>query len=362
MKKYQDPELLEKLYWREGLSINQVAKKLKVSHSVIFYWMKRLGIPRRHRRPDITKSLLEELYIKKKLSMYKIADLLDTTYPTIWKKLKKFDIKSRTISEANTEYPKPLFSNDLIEKAYILGLRTGDISAKKNGRQIMVYTSTTHSAQFKMFKDAFEKYTHRIYVYIGTTPKGNKAWKISCNLHESFDFLENKPNQIPKWIIENDAVFYSFLSGYSDCEGNWDIQKQTESKKIRIRFRISSGDKIVLYQIKHKLESLNFKARFYLVRKASEYDYNKDLYCLELNYKEDVVNISKILLKFSKHLEKIWKMQFILKNSDKNWFDVKDEIEEFKKQIKQTLLDGKFSMLQLPCHQSATTNEGGCSQ
>jgi predicted DNA-binding protein YlxM (UPF0122 family) len=101
MKDYQNPEVLRKLYWEEGLSINQIAEKLKVSHSVIFCWMKRLGIPRRHRRPDITKSLLEELYLKKKLSMYKIAYLLDTTYPTIWKKLKKFDIKSE-------QYPKQI--------------------------------------------------------------------------------------------------------------------------------------------------------------------------------------------------------------------------------------------------------------
>jgi hypothetical protein len=299
------------------------------------------------RRQDITKVLLENLYLKKKLSMYKIAGILNTTYRTIWKKLKKFDIKTRTISEANTKYPKLQFSKKLLEKAYLVGLRTGDISAKRNHKQIMVYTSTTHPAQFEMFKKSFEKYTHRIYVYSGTTPKGTKAWKISCNVHHSFDFLIPKLAKLPEWILNDKKLFYSFLAGYSDCEGNWDIGKQSESKKMRIRFRIKSGDKIILQQIQQKLIELNFRVRYSLERKAIDYGYNKDMYCLELLHKTDVMRLSNILLFLSKHSEKIWKMHFILNLSDKNWHEIKSELEEFRKLIKEARLNENLIKEQL---------------
>lgn len=29
MKEYQNPEVLRKLYWEEGLSLNQIAKKIR---------------------------------------------------------------------------------------------------------------------------------------------------------------------------------------------------------------------------------------------------------------------------------------------------------------------------------------------
>jgi len=314
------------------------------------------------KRTDITKRLLERLYIKEKLSMYKVAKELNTTYITVWKKIKKYDIKVRTISEANTKYPKPLFSGNLKEKAYMLGLRYGDISAKRNGRQVMVYTSTTHLAQVKMFQSVFEKYTHRIYCYIGSTPKNMAAWKISCKLHESFDYMLVKSNKIPKWIIENNKFFYAFLASYADCEGNWDIGKQSESKNNRVRFRIKSGDKDILEQIKNRLEKLKFRVTFRLERLAVKYGYNKDIYCLQINYKNDVIRLAKILLNLSCHMEKICKMKLILENSGKSWEETEDKIENFRNWMKKSRLDNNIFISPLHSTLRAMRVEDECSQ
>lgn len=52
-------------------------------------------------RPDITKEILEKLYYEEKLSQEAIAKKLNTTQSLISKKMKKFGLKARTITEAN---------------------------------------------------------------------------------------------------------------------------------------------------------------------------------------------------------------------------------------------------------------------
>lgn len=346
MKKYEtykNPRTLRRLYWKEGASSRQIARKFGVSQKTIRNWMKRFNIPRRcFNRLDITKELLEELYLKKKLPMPKIAKTLSTTYDTIWRKMRKYGIRVRSMSEAKMKYPKFPFSGDLKEKAYMLGLRAGDISANRACKQITVVTGTTHRAQLQMFRKVFEKYSF-VNSFIVQRKDGKRAWQIYCRLNNSFSFLLNKPNEIPKWILDNVNYFYAFLAGYADCEACWNIWKLKDCKKARARLQIISGDKKILEQITDKLKELKFKPRFRLAykkgyRKNSIYKYNKDMYCLNLHYQDEIRKLAKILLKFSKHGEKIWKMKFILENQGKNWIDVKTEIDKFKQWVKENKL------------------------
>jgi transposase-like protein len=50
--KWRDEETLRKLYWDEGLSSIQIAKKLGCTKPVILNWMKRFGIERRKENKD----------------------------------------------------------------------------------------------------------------------------------------------------------------------------------------------------------------------------------------------------------------------------------------------------------------------
>ena len=45
--KYLDREWLNDKYWKEGLSINEIAELCKVGYAIIWYWLNKLGIPRR---------------------------------------------------------------------------------------------------------------------------------------------------------------------------------------------------------------------------------------------------------------------------------------------------------------------------
>jgi len=347
MKEYQNPEVLRRLYWGEGLSQRAIAKISGVSQKTILNWMKRFGIRRRYfSREDITKGLLKKLYLKKKLSMPKIAKMLNTTYDVIWHRMRKHKIKVRTMSEAKMKYLKLPFSNSLVEKAYMLGLRSGDISATKACKQITVTTSTTHLAQLQMFKDTFRKYAP-INTFITTIPfDGRKAWRVYCRLNNSFKFLLNKPKKIFQWILDNKNYFYAFLAGYADCEACWYIHKMKDSRFTRGRFQIASGDKTILNQIKNKLKEFKFNPLFRLSHKRGYRKtlgkYNIDMYCLTMHYQTDVLKLAKILLKYSIHQEKIWKMKFIMENLGKPWDETKDKLLDFKRIVNESTLNKGF--------------------
>ena len=150
---------LENLYWNKKLSLSQIGERFYCQGTNILYWLKKFKIKRRPpylKKVDIPKRVLKDLYLNKKMSSLKIAEKLgNVNARTIRKKLKKFGIPTRSLSEALTRKFKRSFSNDLNEKAYFLGLRAGDFYAKWARKSIRVQTTTTHLAQINLLKNAF---------------------------------------------------------------------------------------------------------------------------------------------------------------------------------------------------------------
>src|SRR3989338_127409 len=167
---------------------------------------------------------------------------------------------------------KTPFSGNLNEKAYLLGLRTGDIHARKHYRLIQADTTSTNDAQLKMFAQAFRKYG-QVKSYKkkgGYTETTNRIYTF---LDLSFGFLTQKPKIIPSWIMKNNGLFYSFLAGYVDSEGSWIITH-------------------------HKLKELGYNSHFYLVRKKGTYGNrvcNFDLYRVMIMSHKDVVKLAETL-------------------------------------------------------------------
>jgi len=206
-------------------------------------------------------------------------------------------------------------------------------------KSIRVQTSSTHRAQILLLKRAFEKYGEvRAYLY---KHKRGREWFIYVDLNDSFKFLLNKPKQIPPWILNKDEYFYQFLTAYSDCEGNWHIAKSHKTG-VRFAIRIRSSDKTLLEQLKEKLISLNYNPVFYLERPKGSLApygrYNHNIYNLTLYRKKEVIKLTKILLFYSKHDEKIMKMNFFLKNKDKSWEKVRNGWLNLKSEIAKTIL------------------------
>ena len=339
---------LENLYWNKKLSLSQIGERFYCQGTNILYWLKKFKIKRRPaywKKVDILKRVLKDLYLNKKMSSLKIAEKLGTVNArTIRKKLKKYGIPTRSLSEALTRKFKRPFSNDLNEKAYFLGLRAGDFYAKWARKSIRVQTTTTHLAQIDLSKNAFRNYG-KTCVYLAKNKSREDEWFVYVDLHSSFRFLVTKPNKISDWILKDKKYFFQFLAAYMDCEGSWKIQK-SHQKHVRFMFRIRTGDLKILKQTKKELEMLSYHPYLYLeIKKGAKTSYgiyNQDLFGLTVNRKEEVISLVNKLLPLSKHSEKIRKMNFILENKNKKWNEIQKKWTKLRGEIKKELLKNQI--------------------
>ncbi len=254
--------------------------------------------------------------------------------------MEKYGIKRKTLSEAMTVKFKKPFSGDLLEKSYFLGLRAGDFHAKRVKKCIRIQTSTTHVAQVKLLKNAFQNYG-QLCSYLSRNKAIHDEWFIYIDLHPSFEVLLEKPNNIPQWIQADDNLFFNFLAAYMDCEGNWHLTKSHEIHS-RFTFRLRSGDKGILENIKEKLESLGHRTVFSLDTKKGTIIAGNisriDIYNLTLNGKTQISKLIEKLLPLSKHSEKIQKMEFMLKHQNSKYVELIDDWTIIKDTIKNEIL------------------------
>jgi len=344
----KNKEFLENLYWKQNLSFKQIAKKFGISDRTVRYWARKHCIESRPKQGGrkskyrVGKNQLYDLYINKKLTLDQVARKLGIKHrSTVTEMMTKYGIMTRTISEVKTKHKRKPFSENLIEKSYILGLRTGDLSVYKNFHRIIVNVSTTHPSLVKTFQNIFGKYSH-VYVYIHKDKRNIKELHAQCALNSSFDFLREKLIEIPKWILENDNYFFAFLAGYADAEGSFDIYENTDNT-ISFHFSVASNDKIILKQIFDKLKSKGFSTGFYLHskkgQKATYGTFSKNIYAVRVFRKNDVLKLVKILKKYSKHDEKMKRMALILSLEKKTrWNEIQNRVLTLRKKIRKSRL------------------------
>jgi len=336
-----NPTALRNLYWRSGLSINNIAQKFGVSPPAVWYWMLKHKIPRREpkvvRKCSVPKELLEKLYVEQKMSASQVAKKLGLrSHSWVLQKLLEHGIPTRTLSQARTKYEKRPFGGSLRERAYQLGLRAGDLSAERNHNLIRVATSSTRAVQIEMVRAVFGKYGH-VHIYPTEYESRPKEWRVYCDLDKSFDFLLEKPNEIPDWILRDELCFYLFLAGYVDSEGSFNVLR-APNDRIRVTLRIASEDRSILIQMKEKLRSLGFNPCFYLDRRKNSVapygSFKSDFYALWIFRRNDAMKLCKILLRLSQHYGKIWMMELILSTKGKSWTDIEKGVRELRRKIK----------------------------
>lgn len=339
-----DSEILRNLYWSEGKSLAEMGKILHLSKQAIWYRMKNYGIARRNiseatsiaeRKkvvPPVTYGVLSQLYVNENMSTRETAKRLGISKTTVTRWIKRYEIPMRKYK--NPKYPRKPFSNNEIEKAYMLGLRAGDIHARNICRTVAVSTGTTHPSMIKLFYKIYGKYGHCNKISCKNKSMNNYCWMVYCYLDRSFDFLIPKPSRLPK---RND-LFYSFLAGYVDAEGSWVIQGK--NGRICFVFEIGSRDSELLKRIKGKLEENGFHPSLTSIIKEDDRDCSNDttekICILSLTRREEVISLAKRILEYSQHKEKLTKNKLMLKTKDKkHWPEVKDEVEGLRKHIKK---------------------------
>lgn len=262
---------------------------------------------------ELSKNKLRALYHAQNKTPHEIGKLFGCSFSTITNRLKEYGIPLKSPSFARMRYKKHDFSGDLIEKAYMIGFRLGDLSASKtnpSAETVVVRLHTTHEVQIDLFEKLFKKYGNVISYKSPTNPSTN----VNAYLNRSFEFLLPKNDSVEEWIVNNEKYFCSFAAGYIDAEGSFGIYQE------RARFKIDAYDKEILFQMHAWLDRNNVPNKFFRVAKKGDYvkygDYyfKKEVWRVNVNEANSLVKFIGLINPYIKHKKRRSDMEKNLKN------------------------------------------------
>jgi hypothetical protein len=176
------------------------------------------------------RAYLNELHVDRGLSLTDIAKMIGnkTSGYTSWLcgqlgvSVRPFEeARLKGIREKRRKYERRPFDGTDEGKAYLLGLRHGDLSVSRPfDGAVRVSTSTTHPAMMELFRSLFEPYGH-VYQH----PRYKKdtktyEWNLSTVLDNSFDFLLVSFRAQSEWILSKHSITCAYLAGLLDAEGS----------------------------------------------------------------------------------------------------------------------------------------------
>lgn len=317
---------LKDWYFKEKLSMFDIADRLGCTHSAVVYKFKKFRIKSRGHlgltKPiRLTKKAFEYLYYKRELSLNKIAKIVHCSRGGLERRFKEYVLKSRGIKNRACKYKKFDFSGNPIEKAYLIGFRLGDLNVYDLVNIIQVRCSSTIRQQISLIRKLFSDYT---------TPKTRKSldkrYKIPktdivCLLNKSFSFLVSKEDKIPNWALKDKLLFFSFFAGYADAEGCFYFKKPGKLGKTKIAsFEIQTQQKNIIWQLwknmlKHGViapsPKVSVKAGY---KRPNGNKNNKDMWRFEVCRKDSLWRLIHFLSPYIKHANKIKRIKEIKEN------------------------------------------------
>lgn len=245
-----------------------------------------------------SKEDLKTWYFVDKLSTWGIEKKYGYHRSTIYRKLKEYGIAPRDRAEAHIIFPRTDFSEDLLEKAYLIGFRIGDLGVRRiyaNSRTICVASGSTVQEQIDLLECLFEKYGK---VWVKKTKHGKI--NVQVNLNETFSFLLSK--DVPDWISSKKDYFFAFLAGFSDAEGSYGIYDK------KTKFQLGNCRKDILLFIRDKLGQFDIVCRGPQVSYPNRYYYSygrKEYFQISVNRKDSLLQLFKDIKPYIKHINKI---------------------------------------------------------
>lgn len=261
----------------------------------------------------ITRESLEELYINKHLSTWKIAKILGCARSTVYAKAILFKIPVRTRAESHVIYPRKEFSGNLVEKAYLIGFRVGDLRVRKfykNSETIKIDCGSTKQEQIDLINSLFSSYG-RVWI---SKPNQRGVIQIESFLNTSFSFL--LPKDPAKWIFRRKKYFFGFLAGFTDAEGSIFISR----KQKQAIYALGNYNLPLLKTIKFYLNKYNMKTHELKCSKrqgllaSHGYRYNHDYWTLTISRKTDLIRLFNLIGPNLKHKNKIEQIKKAIEN------------------------------------------------
>ncbi len=176
------------------------------------------------------RGLMDHLHNGQGRSLNDIAKLLGnkTSGYTSWL-CKQLGVKARPFEEARLKgirekrrkYERKPFDGTDEDRAYLLGLRHGDLSVSRPWRGVVrVSTSTTHPAMVKLFRSLFEHYGHVYQIPRYKKDTKTYEWNVDVILDESFAFLLQSFEEAKDWVVQSQDRVIAYISGFLDAEGS----------------------------------------------------------------------------------------------------------------------------------------------
>jgi hypothetical protein len=263
------------------------------------------------KQSDISCEELLLLYEEKQLTLAQIAELFNCSETSIHRRMKICGIKARPAGGAIEEYPKKDFDGSIYDKAYLIGMRLGDLHVEEGNWAIRIRCTSTRQEQIDLVQELFSEYGG---IWI-SEPREKRGVGITAHLNRLFDFLLRKEDEIEDWILQDNQTFLAFMAGYIDAEGSFIISKD------RAYFKIDSGDKGILRQAWDKFLELDVEfPEPNLVRPAgtwiSQFQLasRHDLWRLASERKETLLKICIMLAPYLRHQKRVRDMQSVKAN------------------------------------------------
>lgn len=338
-------EVLFELYWGEHHSLSEVAKLAGVSRSLVHYYMVKFGIQRREWTglgPKHNPQMIHDLYWKQRKTIREISGLLKLSKSTVRRHLAK---RGALRPRKTFEYWRAPFSGNTHERAYLLGLRAGDLNAVHKSKNVVTApVSTTHRAMLELFVSTFSQYGQCIR-YPRRVFLTGYDWQIKVYLDNSFDFILQKP-VIPPWDVSES---YRFLAGLSDSDGTWSLWRN--SNRTNFAFLITSGSSQLLSEVKKTLEGRGYYVSLRVSRAkgskkilngpevSKEIRLTKDTWVPTIARRGDVRRLAHELLGLSRHDEKIQRMKLILDESNGEWATAAPQLDRLSKRVREDTIE-----------------------
>ena len=215
---------------------------------------------------EALRQFLVFLHNEKGMSLNDVANLIrnKTSGYTSWL-YRQLGVKCRPFEEARLKgihekrrkYGRRPFDGTDEDKAYLLGLRHGDLSVSRpwNG-VVRVSTSTTHPAMADLFHSLFEPYGH-VYQH-PRYKKDTKSyeWNLQAIVDSSFDFLLDDRATVWERVTAKESTLLAYLAGVLDAEGSVGIHSNGYGTSVRVMYYNTSHE--LLSFVKTGLVSLGY--------------------------------------------------------------------------------------------------------
>jgi hypothetical protein len=144
---------------------------------------------------------LRRLYVDEGLSLSAIAARYGCALTTVWRHAVAAGLERREAG-GTPLHTRADFSGDACERAYLIGLRIGDLNVEREGNTIVIKCTSTRDEQVELFKSVFQRYGN-VYTDVGTlAQRKRQSIGMSARLNLSFEFLLPKEDCVPQRVLE----------------------------------------------------------------------------------------------------------------------------------------------------------------